>query len=338
MSSTDPTQANNSPNRVALIIVGVLALLGLAYAIARVDILRARIATLEVDRDAQQNLNGVLQTKLEQLSAVNVTTTEQLKQLAQLQTEFSNLNASLGELRGRTDQSQRNWARIEALYLLRLADDQLKLVQDVPSAIAALESAKIRLDGTRDSALDSVRVQLATDLQALRNVPQADLSAIYEQLLQAEQQSATLRIAGTVVGDSSANQTPEQLDAGLDRAWAVVKHSLAQLITVRKTTADAADLVTSDEQTLRRRHLQLLLLTARQAAQIHNGTAYHDALQDAMRWLSSAFEFTDPQVKALHEKLLTLSKQDIAPSLPDISASRRLLERYAPAIAATGEP
>lgn len=333
MASTDSVQSSNNTNRMALIIVGVLALLGLAYAIARVDILRARIATLEVDRDQQQGFNGLLQAKLDELTLANTNTTEQLKQLAQLQNELGNLNASLGELRGRTEQSQRNWARIEALYLLRLADDQLKLAQDVPTAIAALESAKGRLDSTRDSALDNVRAQLAVDLQALRNVPQADLPGIYAQLIQAEQQSATLKIAGTVVNDNNANQSPEEMQAGLERAWSMLKRTLTQLVTVRKTATDAADLITSDEQTLRRRHLQLLLLAARQAAQIRDSGSYRDAVQDALRWLNTAFDMSDNQVKALRDKLQTLSKQEIAPALPDISGSRRILERYAPAIA-----
>lgn len=330
MANTDP-QSNNT-HRLALIVVGALALLGLAYAVARVDILRARLATLEVDRDRQQGYNGQLQIKVEELTLANANASEQFKQLAQVQSELGNLSASLGELRGRTEQSQRNWARIETLYLLRLADDQLKLAQDVPTAIAALESAKTRLDGARDNALDDVRAQLAVDLQALRNVPQPDLPQLYRQLTEAQQQSATLKIAGSVVNDTTP-PPPEQMQAGLDRAWALVKHSLAQLFSVRKTSADVADLITSDEQTLRRRHLQLLLLTARQAAQIRDANSYRDAIADAQRWLSSTFDMSDERVKACAEKLQTLSKQDIAPALPDISASRRMLERYTPAIA-----
>lgn len=335
MANSDPNSSGNHTNRVALIVVGVLALLGLAYAIARVDILRARIATLEVNRDQQQGYNSVLQSKLDELTAANVAATEQLKQLAQVRTELGNLSASLGELRGRTEQSQRNWARIETLYLLRLADDQLKLAQDVPTAIGALESAKTRLDATRDSALDGVRAQLAVDLQALRNVPQADLPGIYQTLAKAGEQSAVLKVAGTVV-DQRDSAPAADMQAGLDRAWTLFKHSLAQLFVVRKTSADTASLITTDEQTLRRRHLQLLLLTARQAAQMHDAQNYRDALQDAQQWLNSAFDSRDAQVNALTQQLRTLATQDIAPPLPDISGSRRLLERYTPAIA-TGD-
>jgi len=331
MASTDTTSSGNT-NRLALIIVGVLSLLGLAYAIARVDILRARIATLEVNRDQQQGYNGQLQARIDELTLANTGFNEQLKQLAQLQTELGNLSASFGELRGRTEQSQRNWARIEALYLLRLADDQLKLAQDVPTAIAALESAKTRLDSTRDNALDDVRAQLAVDLQALHNVPQPDLKQIYQQLAQAEEQGAALKVAGWVVNDRNA-QGSDEMQAGINRAWTMIKRSVAQLIVVRRTGADAADLITSDEQTLRRRHLQLLLLTARQAAQMRDAKSYRDALQDSLRWLNSAFDMSDSQVQGLHDELEALAKQDIAPPLPDISGSRRMLERYAPAIA-----
>src|SRR5690348_17008728 len=106
-----PSQLRN--NRLGLTILGIIALLGLAYAILRVDILRARIASLEVTRDTQAGINATLQAHNEELVAANLATQEQLKHLAALETAVTSMNATMGELRGRTEQSQRNWTRVE---------------------------------------------------------------------------------------------------------------------------------------------------------------------------------------------------------------------------------
>ena len=333
MNTPDTNQTARGSSRATLIAVGVFALLGLAYAIIRVDILRARIASLEVRRDQQETLNGILRARSDDLMTANLATQDQLKHLATVESELSSLSASVGELRGRTDQSQRNWARIESLYLLRLANDQLQLAQDVPTAIAALEAAQTRLDAMRDTTLDGVRLQLAADISALRKVPVVDLHAITVQLTQAGQLANTLKVAATVVNASTNENASTPRQAGIARAWVVLKRSLAALFSVRKSSADATGLITSDEQMLQRHHLQLLLLSARQAAQLHDAGNYRNSLRDAQHWLSSAFDLRDKQVAVLNEQLGQWANQEIAPVLPDISGSRRLLERYTPTIA-----
>src|SRR5207237_3931330 len=107
--------------------------------------------------------------------------------------------------------------------------------------------------------------------------------------------------------------------------------SIARLFVIRRASTDAEALITHEEQALRRHHLQLLLLGLRQSVQLHDERTYRDTLNETLSWVNTAFDMKDKQVVTLHQQLLALNKQDIAPALPDISGSRKLLERYAPA-------
>lgn len=317
-------------NRLALTILGIISLLALAYAILRVDILRARIATLEVNRDAQVQLNAALQARNEELIAANLTTQEQLKHLAVLDTEMTSVNATIGELRGRTEQSQRNWTRVEALYLLRLAENQLQLTRDIPTALSALQAAETRMGATRDTTLDGARAQLKAEITALRAVPVIDSSQLYSQLDQAQSDAMTLKPLGTVVNATSEDSAANHHDAGIDRAWWVIKQSIGKLFVIRKVETSTDGLLTVEDQLQRRRHLQLLLLSIKQAAQLHDGNAYHGSLKQIKAWLNAAFDSKDKQVAAMNQQVAAWDKLDVEPALPDISGARKLLEKYSP--------
>jgi len=319
-------------SRLALTILGIIALLGLAYAILRVDILRARIATLEVTREQQAVTNASLQARNENLIAANLATQEQLKHLAAMESELTNMNATLGELRGRTEQSQRSWTRVETLYLLRLADDQLHLAQDIPTALAALQAAESRLNATRDNSLDSVRQQLSVDIAAIRNVPQIDRVALYSQLDQAQTSVAKLKVLGSVINTGNADSEVDRQKAGIERAWLLIKESVAKLFVVRKVSTSAQGLLTAEDETLRQHHLQLLLLSLKQSAQLYDGQAFRENLKQAQAWVNAAFDIKDKQVAVLDQQLTAWSKLDVAPLLPDISGSRKLLEKYSSSV------
>ena len=314
-------------------VLGIISLLALTYAILRVDILRARVASLEVERDTQRAANAQLLARSNELTTANLGTQEQLKRLASMDAELTNINATMGELRGRTEQSQRNWTRVETLYLLRLAEDQLHLARDIPTALAALEAAESRLNVIRDASLEGVRLQLKVDIAALRAVPQIDRAALYTQLDHAQSNSALLKVMGNVVDARADDTAIDNQKAGIERAWLVLKQSVARLFVVRKVTADAEALLTAEDQTLRRYHLQLLLQGIKQSAQLHDGTTYRATLQQARAWLTAVFDIKDQQVMSLDQKLSEWGKLDVAPALPDIAGSRKLLERYSSGMA-----
>ena len=72
---------------------------------------------------------------------------------------------------------------------------------------------------------------------------------------------------------SNARRRSTTLPEGfLARAWAVARNAIAGLITVRKIDSRGGNIVTLEEQALRRQHLQLLLYSARAAVVRHDNT------------------------------------------------------------------
>jgi uncharacterized protein HemX len=120
---------------------------------------------------------------------------------------------------------------------------------------------------------------------------------------------------------------PEGLFA---RAWAVVRNTIAGLVSVRKIDSRGGSIVTLEEQALRRQHLQLLLYSARAAVVRHDSTAYRSAMAGARQWLGEFFDLTDPVAAALAEEVQALEPINIDPPLPDVSGSSRALQRLLP--------
>ncbi|MGD9842707.1 MAG: uroporphyrinogen-III C-methyltransferase, partial [Steroidobacteraceae bacterium] len=218
-------------SRTALVVVGVLALLGLAYAILRVDILRARIVVLQNSSKTLEDSNRQLQMRLEELLKTQQGNTIQLNQM---QTELANTHEQLGGLRDGVTPAMQQWARIEAVYLLRIARDQLQLGHDVDSATHSLAAALTALNGHGET--EAVQRQLIQQLQQLRELPVAEYARAQQQLQQSALIVAQLPLRKPHLLDSVRETLPE---SDLARGWAQLQHALSSLISVHNDASPA---------------------------------------------------------------------------------------------------
>lgn len=296
---------------------------GLAYAIARVDILRARIVNQEIAMEAVQRDNLALRSHVEALAISDQSSTAQLNQL---HSELVTLSDNFGDLHNRAEQAKRISDHSESLYLLRLANDQLQLAHDLSGATDTLAAAETILRDSGDTALESIHQQVLAQLTQLRALPRSDVGRIQAQLAAAAQQADSLRLASSATTIAAA----ELPAVGFARAWALLKRAMASLFAIRKTDVEAGALLSADEQAMRKRHLQLLLLSARQATHLYDQSGYVSALNDSLRRLEQDFDGADPAVGRLRTQLGTLAQQNIAPPLPDLKPSIAALTRLAP--------
>ena len=112
--------------------------------------MHGQVAELRAAQDRIGSDSGPSTTRVEQSNAL---LRNEIKNLRELPTQVNELGQSMAELRARTDAPQRTWVRAEALYLLELGDRRLRLEHDVPTAIAAMESADARLATVSDPAV-----------------------------------------------------------------------------------------------------------------------------------------------------------------------------------------
>jgi uroporphyrin-3 C-methyltransferase len=314
--------------------IAVLALATAVYALWRLDSTRDRLdqmtdlaRTLDADRAA---LAGEVRSMAERERLATRDLVNRLESLSPLEKQVHDLTSAVEDLHGRTEGPQRAWSRAEALFLMEIAQRSLVLDRDVATAIAALESADSRLASARDPALTAVRQQLATDLQSLRSVRIPDRTGVLSRLSAAEAEATRVPVKGllAVERDTAADAN---LPAGFfARARAVIRNAIAGLIRVRRVDERTGNVVTADQQLVRRQHLQLLLFSARTAVARHDQSTYRSSLAAARQWLGEFFDAQSPSTQTLLREIQMLEAVDIDPRLPDISRSTEALQRLMP--------
>jgi uroporphyrin-III C-methyltransferase len=314
---------------------GLLAVLlaCLAIAMAALSIWQATRAgrTLGQIRDQQAQLiadNAQLRSELESQSRRMDANMTRLEELGNLAPRVAELADAIDEVRERTESAERSWANAEARYLLDIANRRLTLERDWISALAALEAADGRLQSLKDPSLNPVRRTLASEIQDLRNISQPDIPGIVSRLASAEETAAFLPVLGAIQENYSPDQPVAGSPPGLARAWQVIRASFVGMISVRRIGEDAVELVSIEQQSVRREHLQLLLFASRLAALRADQNGYQTNLDAARLWLEKMFDQADPRVTNLRQELLVLEKISITPTLPDISKSLRQLQAH----------
>jgi uroporphyrin-III C-methyltransferase len=271
-----------------------------------------------------------LSTQVDELAIQSRTDKGRIDELGGLSQQTAELTKSLEELRARTEKGERAWVIAEARYLLEIANRRLGVERDDESALAALLAADARLQTLRDPALNGVRRALAQEIQGLRAISHPDIDGIVARLASGEELAARLPVLGAIAEHYRPDEPAYGATPGFARAWQVLKSSFVGMVSIRRIGEDAVELVSLEEQGLRRHHLQLLLYGARTAALRRDTADYRANVSAARRWLEQMFDVREPSVASLRNDLLMLEQLEIAPTLPDISRSLKLLDRVAP--------
>lgn len=322
-----------------LVAIAVVALLAAGYAHLRfgqvtdkIDRLRTQVGEL---KGTQDRLGTQVATLAARIDSSQAAIRNDLRGLRELPAQVGELGQSVEELRTRTEAPQRAWVRAEAMYLLELGERRLKLENDVRTAIVAMEAADARLATLDDPAVTGVRRLLAEEIAALRAVPIPDLSDVLARIDSVEAAIPQLPVLGVPVTrgqrPATANPSDGPVERGLDR----LRVALRDLVSFRRIDPATSRLVTQEEESLRRQHLDLLLFSARVAAMEPDGPAYRQALQAAADWLGQYFDTSDPRTAEVQAELAALSATSIAPPLPPVGGAARQLHRVMRGNAAT---
>jgi uroporphyrin-3 C-methyltransferase len=328
MNTRRPGGSGANPMLIALAVLGVLlaayAHWRIGHFVDRSDRVHRQVVEL---RASQGRLAGQLATLTARLETSQSALRAELRSLQELPAQLAVLGRGVEELRARTEAPQRAWARAEALYLLDLAERQLYLDRDVGTAIAAMEAADARLASFNDPAMGEVRHLLAQDLAALRAVPLPNLADVLSRIKALEDAVPTLPVLGVpVTRGPGADKQPEPTGA-FRRAMHRIGEALRGLVTLKRVDPSTTRLVTQEEQSLRRQHLELLLFAARVAAMQPDGAAYLQSLQAASDWLTQFFDTSAPQVAAAQAGIAALRSVNVEPARPKVGAAARQLQR-----------
>lgn len=275
---------------------------------------------------------GKLDSRLQQAESDRRAATSKLEsQLESLREQQKSAQNAIEVLRSKTGRSETEWRVAEAEYLIRIANDRLKLARDVPTALAALQAADDRLRRAGDPALLDARKRLAHDIQALRSVDQPDVPGLSLALgglidevdklpLNSPQPSKAAEPPGSAAGPAKAG--------GWRQALKGVWEELKGLIVVRHPEHPAQPLLPPSQRFFLTQNLRLQLEQARLALLRGDAADYRRRIATAQEWIRTYFDVDAAATRGALDTLARLAKRDVHPSLPDISGALRTLEQF----------
>ncbi len=335
MNATSPIPGGNMHWAGWLTLVVAIAALALAVA--------GWVGFERVQHKLTETLHASLQKQQSQLDALtqSAATRSELKSdadatqqsLKGFSDRLDSMDATLTDLRRRSEQGRDAWIKAEAASLLMAANEQVQLNADPGLALKALAAADERLKLLSEPQLIPVRQQIAREQAALRAVPQVDYTGMVATLTSLSESVAHWPLRRTTperyVPGQHGNATHpsttlwQRFKAGLERM-------LKDIFTVHHLDKNIEPLLEPQQEYFLRQNLLLRLAAARAALLERDAAAFQSSTKLASRWLEDYFDTQNSGVKGAIDALDKMQQQQINPKLPDISASLRLLRHAEP--------
>ena len=224
----------------------------------------------------------------------------------------------------------------EVDYLLRLANERLKLFSDPFAADQVLELADMHLAAMDNPMYLGVRQDIAVARRALAELSLPDYFAISIELDTIQQSIASLPFPGEAAVPTEQEQVTEE------GWWEKVKGVFSSLVTVRRSTAEENEKISLEDKDYIRQRLWLQLEIAHLSLMRRDQKAFRNSLARVRETLSAWFDESSSSYQAVTAGLDRLSDLEVQVDVPDISppwATLRLIRegRRGPAPAVPAE-
>lgn len=328
------------------LLLALAALAGVAWQLladATPDALATRneAALLRLERELQDSNNSLRQSEQalaalrsslgagnDEVSALQRTLNERLRPLEAVPGRLSNLESSMAALQGISSGLRDTWLLSEAEYYLQIANAQIQLAGNVSLAQIALQLADERLVSLANPGLTDVRRALADELRQLDALGAADTEGAALMLSSLAGAIDSLTLKTDIVQPNFDGPGIDPNLTGVARAWASLKSSLSNVISVRRSDQPVTPLLPPDAAYFLRSNLTLQLQAARLALLRGEQTLFRQSLDDAGRWLEEYYDVGSLPVKSALDTIKELRSTAFRPNPPDISGSLALLRQY----------
>jgi uncharacterized protein HemX len=249
--------------------------------------------------------------------------------LAELESQREALEQLYADLSRGRDEA----VMVEAERLVMLAAQELQFSGNVPTALAALQTADARVARLESPRLLPLRRVLARDIERLKAAPAVDVTGI---ALKIDQLIAGVD-AWPMVADAAGPATPAaappkparsapppRAEAWWERAWESLQRELGEyrdLIRIRTVDAPEPMLLTQQQQNLVRQQLRLRLLNARQALLGRNDRLYRADLAEAQALMTRFFDVRSREAAAALGSMKQLASAPLSVETPNVNDS-----------------
>ncbi len=301
-------------------------------------------AALAVWLDGRRTQRLLRAEVAQRLAGVEASTQAAGAAQTQFATDLRDAQAKITLLEARLAESQTQQAALEALYrdlapsrdeialseieqLLLVANQQLQLAGNVPSALTALQLADAKLQRLERPQFVPLRRALARDMDQLKALPFVDVAGGSLKLDQAIAAVDALPLAmderlPVTTGEAVAPPADDTWWQRLLRdMWAEVR----QLVRIEVADRPAAPLVSPSQQYFLRENLRLRLLTARIALFNRDEAGFKADLTACDAWLGQYFEPQAKPVQTMRAVVQQLAATPMAVEMPDLARSLEAL-------------
>lgn len=280
---------------------------------------RAQAARLDtVERLELESGLAQLDDALEQVRSVAGSDRARLESMettiSEIQGLLDRLESRVAAIVVRGESPRQGLELAEVDYLLRSANERLRLYGDARSAAQALALADAQLEAMDDPVYLPVRQSIAAANLALDAVQRADMVALTEGLSSLQARIPGLPFPGEVSIATPAGPAVTE-DQGI---WARFTGAVSSLVTVRREETDLLLVSLEDKDTVRQA-LWLQLEAARLALLREDDAAYQSALERAKATLSQYFDSGTDAVSRFSSGLAQLREASLTVVWPDIS-------------------
>ena len=202
----------------------------------------------------------------------------------------------------------------EVDYLLRLANERLKLFSDPVAADQALEIADMHLAAMDNPMYLGVRKEIATARGDLAAINMPDYVAITSQLDAIQNFTASLPFRGSA---PVSQESGPEAETGW---WEKVKSVFSNLVTVRRSTVEENERISLEDKDYIRQRLWLQLEIAHLSLMRREQGAFRKSLGQVRETLSTWFDSGGSAYKSANSGIDELLALEIEVNVPDISA------------------
>jgi len=328
--TTETQQASGRKGRLVSPWVIGLALVSLAFAWLWYDS-QGRVSALREEmtqrlRDSEADSRDARLSARQAQEAMR----EALAKVAQLDvriTEYQNHQASLEALYQDLSRSHDELVIAEIEQVLTIASQQLQLVGNVLSALAALQTADARVARLGRPQFLPLRKAFARDIERLKGASGLDVPALAAKLDEMIAGVDSLELAQDMRPQpvTAAKAAPEGM---WERLLAELRDELRQLVRIQSVDGSDSALISPSQAFFLRENLKLRLLNARLALLARDEAAYRADLKIAVGWLERYFDTRSRTAAAMAGSLKQLGSAGLGPLFPTMNESLAALRSY----------
>jgi len=272
-----------------------------------------------------QHIGEENQSSIEKLQASLLSLQQNVQQSHDLlQQQIQKINALEGNKQDRTDTGR----ALEANYLVRLANDHLQLMHDIPISISLLKQAVSSLQQSQDLSLKRLQESIQADISRLAVLPAINLQALYAQLITLNQQIDHLPLRQLqTIQPTTVSQSHSALPwwkAGFNEFLVMIK----KIVIIHYQSNNQSPLLLPQEKAIFYQNLHAQLQNVIWAVMYKQPLIYHESLSRLINWIEQYFDSTIPATQTFLSHLQELKKQSLQLPSENLTTTIQQFDTY----------